>query len=684
MASTETAQGPCRILFRTKEGVELYDVPQYGGKNSTESKKKEGRVLAKGESTSHVFSPRGDRVLIHLPSQGVIMRRVGAGGDTEDDDTSTAPFLADSQRVQLMTYSPRGTYILTWERPSKVDGDAQPPGNLKIWEGSTGKLLHALFLKMIKKECWPNVQWTHDEAYAFHLRTNELHVYEGHAFFADADAVKFQSKIRCAGISSFSLPTTVHSSVLIAPGKYLLQTFVAETKGKPARVSMLRYPDCLGRADNPSSGNALVSKSFYQAEEVTVKWSPKGDSSLVMTHTSVDTSGESYYGSTNLYLLLSDTAVVSKVPNEGETVAVPLPSGNGPVLDVSWMPNPTKPPRFALISGRMPAMASLHHGTTAEPTFLFGNAHRNTISWADHGRFVGITGFGNLAGKMDFWDNNKLKKIPMFDPVSGAPLPLPDGGITASCAVGYGWSPDSRMFFISTTTPRMNVDNGVRLFRYNGFDITNQAPWDNARYSPDRLLAAAFVPAPWGSYPDRAQSPPPKRVEGATVPGAATATTTPAPVTAAPGRYVPPAARRAGGGGMSLAERMRKEREGSTTGATKVVSKSSVVGASVSKKPTVVGMAPAEQGKSKNALKKEKARMAKLKAEEEERMRKEQEAAAAAAAPVDPKKRSKKISKLLKQIDELKSKDPSTLNDDQKSKLSSEEELRKELAGLSV
>ena len=47
----------------------------------------------------------------------------------------------------------------------------------------------------------------------------------------------------------------------------------------------------------------------------------------------------------------------------------------------------------------------------AEPVMSFGSAHRNTISWSPHGRFVVLAGFGNLSGGMDFWDRNKKKKL---------------------------------------------------------------------------------------------------------------------------------------------------------------------------------------------------------------------------------------------------------------------------------
>ena len=91
----------------------------------------------------------------------------------------------------------------------------------------------------------------------------------------------------------------------------------------------------------------------------------------------------------------------------------------------------------------------------------------------------------------------------------------------------------------------MNVDNGMRLFRYNGEEVVN-LPWDNANYKPDRLLEAAFVPALPDVYPDRPQSPPPHVLaDAAAVAKAkqklAKAATKPA-VAPATGRYMPPLA----------------------------------------------------------------------------------------------------------------------------------------------
>jgi translation initiation factor 2A len=281
------------------------------------------------------------------------------------------------------------------------------------------------------------VQWTHDESLVFHLVTNEVHIYNAHTF-------QRVGKVRCPNIASFSLPsvkgysanTTMNSTDAMNERKYLLTTFVSGSKGKPSRVDLLRYPDRLGVESStiPSSttsiekeeedgaviksGPGLASKSLFDAEEVHVNWSPRADSALVLTQTVVDATGESYYGSSHLFLLLENDI---KRPGYGIATSVTLPTeatksvhGSIPILCANWVPNPTisGPVPFGVISGSMPPLASLHHGITAEPTFLFGRAHRNTMDISPHGRFIVCGGYGNLAGGMDFWDRNKGKLIP--------------------------------------------------------------------------------------------------------------------------------------------------------------------------------------------------------------------------------------------------------------------------------
>ena len=630
----------CRVVIRSKEGVELHTVPSERADEANIQKRQNREFLLKGSTSFQALHPHGSAIFVHRPEKGIFKLNLGTGA-TNDTET---PFLIDSAKVQIMSISPQGTFLLTWERAK--EGEAP---NMKIWNSETGECVIGFRQKSLSRDSWPYVQWTYDEKFAFLLGTNEVRVYPG--TFPQAAETRFADKIRIPGIKSLSVQR--ESNVAL---RLLFTAFCAKDKNMPAKASLYEYP-----SKTPIAGNAnyppLMTKSLFQADEMKVSWSPRGDSALITLQNSVDTSGESYYGSSSLFLMS---------PHDKDTITVPQPQP-GPILDVAWMPDPTKPPQFVLVAGKMPSMTSLHNGIDGTATFLFGNAHRNTIVWAPHGRFLCLAGFGNLAGGMTFWDRNKCKQIPPALP------------ITASCTVGYGWSPDSRMLIVSTTSPRMNVDNGVHLYRYNGDKMTH-FPWNNDAYKPDRLLEASFMPAGRVEYPDRPQSPTLKDALPSVVESAA------APAPKPTGRYIPPSARnRPGRGGPTLAERMRAEDEAKMKGAQKVADKPKAVVGATGK--VVVGLAAPAQGKSKSALRREKTKQKK----DEEDARKALEEKVLVQEPVaipptaaSAENRARRIKKTLKQIDELKAKDPSSLNEDQKKKIDSEATLLQELSSLEV
>jgi translation initiation factor 2A len=132
----------------------------------------------------------------------------------------------------------------------------------------------------------------------------------------------------------------------------------------------------------------------------------------------------------------------------------------------------------------MPSQSTLFN-IKMEPIYEFGSAHRNTISWSPHGRFLCIAGFGNLAGEMDFYDVLRLRKI---------------GSNSAHAAVSHSWSSDSRHFLTATLSPRMNVDNGLKIFKYNGIGPVVAKSFDVA-------YDVVWKPVQAGIYPARGPSP---------------------------------------------------------------------------------------------------------------------------------------------------------------------------------
>ena len=107
----------------------------------------------------------------------------------------------------------------------------------------------------------------------------------------------------------------------------------------------------------------------------------------------------------------------------------------------------------------MPAKTTIFD-TRAKATHSFALGPRNTIHFSPHGRFVLVAGFGNLAGQMDIYDLEKnYQKICTIE---------------ASNASVCEFSPDGKHILTATTSPRLRVDNGVRIWHVGGGLMYNE------------------------------------------------------------------------------------------------------------------------------------------------------------------------------------------------------------------
>lgn len=123
---------------------------------------------------------------------------------------------------------------------------------------------------------------------------------------------------------------------------------------------------------------------------------------------------------------------------------------------MSWNPNSKE---FGVVYGYMPAKTTIFT-MRGKPTHTFPLSPRNTIQFSPHGRFVLVAGFGNLAGQMDIYDMDKnFHKI---------------ATVEASNASVCAWSPDGQYILTATTSPRLRVDNGVRIWHVSGGLMYNE------------------------------------------------------------------------------------------------------------------------------------------------------------------------------------------------------------------
>lgn len=241
-------------------------------------------------------------------------------------------------------------------------------------------------------------------------------------------------------------------------------------KSQPAAVKIFNVPQF----------NSPVSqKTFFKGDKVQLKWNQLGTTLIVLAQTEVDKTGKSYYGETTLYVLSANGGFDSRITLDKE----------GPIHDVSWSPNSKE---FGVIYGYMPAKTTIFNAR-AVATHTFPLGPRNTILFSPTGRFVLVAGFGNLAGQMDVYDLEKdYRKICTIE-----------GGNPSVCE----WSPDSKYILTATTSPRLRVDNGIRLWHVGGGIMYNEdmvelyhvtwRPQPFESFSPGDLLHP--VPTPHAS-----------------------------------------------------------------------------------------------------------------------------------------------------------------------------------------
>ncbi|ROV90775.1 hypothetical protein VMCG_09394 [Cytospora schulzeri] len=399
---------PLQFAYRTQKAIGVFDAaPTYAPLP--------GFVKPEGNLRCCIYSPCG-RYFAWASNDGVSVIDASAGNVLASLPLPT---------VYELGFSPRGSFIATWERPAKDEnGDATK--NLKIWrtiedlpEGTDKQPLGQFVQK--SQNGW-NLQYTADEKFCARIVTNEVQFYDSN------DLRTVWNKLRVEGVAEFAL----------APGAtHNLAVFIPERKGQPAAVKVFTVPEFT---------SPISQKTFFKGDKVQLKWNQQGTSLIVLAQTDVDKSNKSYYGETTLYLLNANGAFDARVTLDKE----------GPIHDVAWSPNGKE---FGVIYGYMPAKTTIfNHRGVATHSFAMGP--RNTIIFSPTGRFVLVAGFGNLAGQIDVYDLEKdYRKVCTIE--SGNP---------SVCQ----WSPDSVYIMTATTSPRLRVDNGIKLWHVGGSVMYNE------------------------------------------------------------------------------------------------------------------------------------------------------------------------------------------------------------------
>ncbi|KAH3679209.1 hypothetical protein WICPIJ_008678 [Wickerhamomyces pijperi] len=536
-------------------------------------------------------------------------------------------------------FSPEGSFISTWEKPVKQEsGNYQD--NVKIFNVISGELIGQYSSK--DQSGW-KPDFTADEKIIARIFNNEIRFYEVNK---SLNFNKHWSVLKIENVQSFKL----------SPGKNpTIATFVPDKKGRPANVSVW----------NITAGikSPICSKTFFKADSCKLAWNSLGTALLALASTDVDSSNKSYYGENNLYLLGIAGSYDSRITLDKE----------GPIHDITWSPSARE---FGVIYGFMPAQTSFFDAR-GNLVKTLPPSPRNTILYSPHAKYVLVAGFGNLQGTVDIYDRlDKFNKVATFEASN-----------TSVCQ----WSPDGRYILTATTSPRLRVDNGIKIWYASGklvynrdFKEVNAVTW---RPRPLEMFPAIRGldenPAPHQSAIDYVLANPTKSTAGASKPK---------------GAYRPPHAR--GNGAAAAPTQSLYQRElNSSMGSLSMNGSSSSIGSTATgafkarpRERVVPGAQPVVEKESKAAAKN----------------RKKREAKKAAAAAVDPSEKpaspapkeeeeliaggvqsleEKKIRALLKKlraIEQLKMKQAGgeSLEDTQILKIKTEGKVRGELEAL--
>lgn len=331
----------------------------------------------------------------------------------------------NTSRSNFLMISPKSTKIVAYNTMSGGD-------NLHFWDLNSQQ--HLLSMPFKKATQWRPVFSMNEDICLQHIN-GELIIYSGGKFD------KPKQKIGHLKISGFSLstasfaPSQAYQNLYKKRSKiknHYIAIYTQGSKAQPSIVKIYKYPNIT---------DAVANKSFFKADQVKFSWSPSGNSLLLICSTDFDQTGKSYYGEQSLnFMNVKGDSYFVKLPKEGA------------ISHIEWYPSCDQD-MFICVYGLQPAKVSLFNNK-CEIIHHFGEAGSyNGALFNPFGTLVAIYGFGNLGGQLCIWDFDKKKLI--------TTVKVPE-------TTGIDWCADGKHILTCTTSPRLRVSNGFRLWHYNG------------------------------------------------------------------------------------------------------------------------------------------------------------------------------------------------------------------------
>ena len=139
--------------------------------------------------------------------------------DTNSGQTLTTLTIPN---VLDLAFSPRGTFLITWERPGK-DNSGDATQNLKVWRSVEDDIDPAdkrpIGCFVQKSQGGWNLQYTSDELFCARMVANEVQIFESQDFSV------VWNKLRMEGLADFAVaPGPTHSLAVFVPVRKVRRT----------------------------------------------------------------------------------------------------------------------------------------------------------------------------------------------------------------------------------------------------------------------------------------------------------------------------------------------------------------------------------------------------------------------------------------------------------------------------
>lgn len=132
----------------------------------------------------------------------------------------------------------------------------------------------------------------------------------------------------------------------------------------------------------------------------------------------------------------------------------------------------------------MPSSALLFD-IKCNPVFDFPVGSKNHVRWNPQGSLICFGAFGNLPGHIEFWSREgALRRV---------------GHCQAQGSASCEWSPDGSAVLTGTLTPRLRVDNGFKIWSWDGTQLSGLPYTELYSVSWRPMDAAIFADVDIGS-----------------------------------------------------------------------------------------------------------------------------------------------------------------------------------------